>query len=98
MLSCVYSPAVVAIVRKYISGLSMMSVRARSLTLCELVTDLDLVESHLLATGTPFSQLLQPAILDKIYGSVRRRSGDYSDLSDYSDLLYYSCSFVYTFF
>ena len=62
--------------RKYISGMSMMSVRARALSLVELVTDLDLLETSLLASGTPFSQLLQPAILDKVYGSIRRRSGD----------------------
>ena len=56
----------------------MMSVRSRVLSLAELITDLDLVDISLLAADTPFCTLLEPAILDKVFGSSRRRPGNYS--------------------
>ena len=80
LLDHVYSPAVVSIVRAHISPLSMMSVRSRALSLAELITDLDLVDSRFLEDGTPFCTLLEPAILDKVFGSSRRRPGNYSYL------------------
>ena len=79
-LDHVYSPTVVSLVREHISSLSMMSVRSRALCLAELVTDLDLVDSSFLAVGTPLRSLLEPAILDKVFGSSRRRPGNYSYL------------------
>ena len=74
-LNHVYSPTVVSLVRDHISSLSMMSVRSRALSLVELITDLDLVDASLLATDTPFRSLMEPAVLDKVFGSSRRRPG-----------------------
>ena len=65
----------VSLVRTHISSLSMMSVRSRALCLLELITDLDCLGLDSLGTDTPLAQLLQPAILDKVYGSSRRRFG-----------------------
>ena len=74
----VYSAKVITVVRDHISPLSMMSVRSRALSLAELITDLDLIDASLLAVDTPFCTLLEPAILDKVFGSSRRRPGNYS--------------------
>ena len=76
MLSHVMPADAIVNIRKYVSALSLMSLRSTLLRLLEFITNLGSLPLHYLAVDAPSLVLLQSAVLDLIYGSLRRRSGN----------------------
>ena len=71
------SDTAVGVIRTYVSSQSLMSLRSLLLKLLEFITNLGSLAQRYLVSGTPSLVILQTAVLDLIYGSSRRRPGNF---------------------
>ena len=83
VLSHVIPSTALVIIRKHVSALSLMSVRSVLFKLLEFITNLDSLPSRYLVTDAPSLVLLQTAVLDLVYGSSRRRPGNFQRMTNF---------------
>ena len=73
LLGFVYSADFIPEIRVHLSSLPLLKLRERLLLLMAVITDLALVPSHYLQSGTPTLSLLNLAVLDILFGGSSSR-------------------------
>ena len=75
VLDLVYPDSLVAELRPYLSGMTLLDLRVRTIKLLYVITDLALVPLSHLQFGAPFLSLLGYAIIDLLFDGSTNRPG-----------------------
>ena len=75
IMDLVFSPEVVALLRRKCADLSLLELREYSAITYEAITDLQFLSEEDLAVGTPVRVALPGAFLDILYGGSSKRQG-----------------------
>ena len=79
-MDLVYSPAVISILRKRCTELSLIELQEYVILTFEAITDLFLIPTDALVVGTPVHDMLPGLFLDIFYGGSSNRASKYSIL------------------
>ena len=79
IMAIVFSPEVIAILRRKTADLSLIELREYSAITFEAITDLQFLSEEDLAVGTPIHSALPGAFLDILYGGSSNRPGTFTN-------------------